>query len=509
MIVERQRYDKPYYPSKETVRFFLWFNSFFKEDNKSAEAHYQLIDHINKRYKYKGIECHRGLAKSTLVGIYQMIYWAFLGKKPGLGEVDYVLYIMDTVSQVASAFEQIIMILEENTELAKHLEVKKSKLGDDPTIYIYNKDLKKTIYFKGRGSGQKIRGTRIAGKRPNVVILDDIENDENVESNDSREKLRNWFFNAVLPAVNPNRFEIIFIGTPLHQDALLINLLESDSWYFIQIPVAEELTEDMILDQHKAKNIISSWSDRFTPSYIRETYLMYKNTNRITGFWQEMMLQITPKENMLFDMSKLRSYSTTDMKDTLNTLTYYISVDLAISEKSSADYTVIAVIGVSENNDWFLVDGFYGRIKPDETINKIFEYVTIYKPYEVILEKVAFQASMKTFIEKEMLARGRFFNLNMITRPTHKNSKLSVIKGLQPIIELGKLWLPDDYIGSFVAELKNEMMMITNEKILAKHDDLIDAVSQLTLVNILTVNSISHNYVDSLTRKSTKNSYIF
>ena len=71
---------------------------------------------------------------------------------------------MDTVAQVGANFEQLIMILEENQELKKHLEIRKSRLGDDPTLYIYNKDLKRLIFFKGRGAGQKMRGTRIMGK---------------------------------------------------------------------------------------------------------------------------------------------------------------------------------------------------------------------------------------------------------------------------------------------------------------------------------------------------------
>jgi predicted phage terminase large subunit-like protein len=506
MIIPRTRYDKEFLPSLETRKFFIWFNLYFKEDNKSAEAHYQMIEHINGKSKYKGIECSRGLAKSTLIGIYQLIYWAFIGKKPGLGKIDYVLYIMDTVTQVAGAFEQIIMILEENDKLGEILEVRKSRLGDDPTIYIYNKSLKHIMYIKGRGSSQKIRGTRIGGKRPNIIILDDIENDENVESKEARDKLRGWFFNAVLPAKDPNRFEIIFIGTPLHQDALLVNLLESDSWKFIQLPVAEELNEKII---KTGEGLISAWDDRFTPEYIREEYEMYKNTNRLTSFWQEMMLLITPKENMLFDVSKIRRYSTTSSQETLKSLTYYISVDLAVSEKDSADYTVIAVIGNNENNDWFLVDGYFGRIKPHITIDKIFEFVAMYKPYEVVLEKVAFQASMKTFIEKEMMKRGKFFNLNMISRPTHKNSKLSVIKSFQPIVELGKFWIPDDYIETFTTELLDEMKMITNEKILARHDDLIDAVSQLTLVNLLSATPINNTDIDALTTSSYSNSYIF
>jgi len=513
-IIARTKYDEDYYPDKETIKFFIWLNTYFDEENKSAESHFQLIDHLFKKYQFKGFECSRGLAKSTLIGIYHLLYIAFLGRKPYFGQVDYVLYIMDTVSQVGANFEQLLIILEENEELKKHLEVKKSRLGDDPTLYIYNKDLKKMIYFKGRGAGQKMRGTRIAGKRPNIILLDDIENDENVESKESREKLKNWFFNAVIPAVNPNRFEIDFIGTPIHQDALLLNLLEGNlekefmeyEFQFIQLPAAEELTEDMILGKDK-RDITSAWSDRFTLKYLKTMYGLYKSQNKLTSFWQEFMLQIAPKENLLYDISKIRTYNYKDLKDTRSSMTYYLTVDLAISEKSTADYTVLTIIGVNDNNDWMLVDGFFGRIKPDETIDKIFEYVVMYRPYEVVIEKVAFQTAMKTFLEREMLIRNLYFSINMIQRPTHKNSKLSVLKGFQPIVNMGKFWVPEDYMQNYVAELKNEMNMITNDKILAKHDDLIDSIAQLTLIKLLIQTPVAQSALNFRTKA--KNPYIF
>ncbi len=514
--IQRTKYNEDYFPSKDTVKFFIWLNTYFDEENRSAESHFQLMDHLFKKNQFKGFECSRGLAKSTLIGIYHLLYIAFLGKKPNFGKVDYVLYIMDTVSQVGANFEQLITILDENVELKKHLVIKKSRLGDDPTLYIWNKDLNRTIYFKGRGAGQKMRGTRIIGKRPNIILLDDIENDENVESVESRKKLKDWFFNAVIPAVNPNKYEIDFIGTPIHQDALLLNLIEGggdDEFFkqfefqFIKLPAAEHLTEAMIKGESD-EPIISAWSDRFTIEYLRTMYGMYKSQDKLTSFWQEFMLQIAPKENLLFDTGKIRKYNIADIKEQLPKLTYYISVDLAISERSTADYTVLVVIGINENNDWFLIDGFMERgIKPDATIDKIFEYVKMYRPYTVILEKVAFQTSMKTFIEKEMLLRGTYFGIDMVSRPQHKNSKLSVIKSFQPIVNMGKFWIPESYLSTLTGELVNEMNLITNDKILARHDDVIDAIAQLTLIPMVT--NIPVGSKSDPVRSNPKNSYLF
>jgi len=94
---------------------------------------------------------------------------------------------------------------------------------------------------------------------------------------------------------------------------------------------------------------------------------------------------------------------------------------------------------------------------------------------------------MKTFLQNEMVKRGRFFNLEMVSRT---KSKLGVFKAFQPIVELGRFWIPEDIVQDFVEELNHEMELITNDSILCKHDDLLDSIAQLTLIDLISVEPI-------------------
>jgi len=503
-IVERSPYNRPYHPKhQDTLEFFAWFNTFFNEENKVAPMHFQMIDHINGKSNRKCLECTRGASKSTLVGVYYLLYCVFKGKKFNHGEINFVIYIMDSVQQVASQIDRLIYTIEENKELNKYLKITKSKLGDDPTIYIYNKLIDREIYIKGRGTGQKIRGVNVRHYRPDWIIMDDIENDESVINKENREKLKNWFQAAVVPAVNPNNYEFTFIGTPLHADSLLLNLIESDDWSTIQLPIAEQYPPEA------GMAVVSCWEDRFTKEYIKSSYESYKGLGKAALWYQEHMLIITPSESLLYNMDNIKRYNSAEMVKNLQGLTYYISVDLAISERDTADYTAIAVIGVNENNHWFLVDGTYGRFKPDDTIDKIFMYVAKYRPYSVVLEKVAFQMAMKTFIYNEQVKRGMFFGVDMINRPNNKNGKLTVLKSFQPIVEMGRFWIPADIMENFTEELVTEMSTITVDKILAKHDDLIDAIAQLTLIDIIASTSIKDEPGLDIMDGEQTNSYLF
>jgi predicted phage terminase large subunit-like protein len=265
------------------------------------------------------------------------------------------------------------------------------------------------------------------------------------------------------------------------------------------LPIAEEYPVE------KGKELISCWPDRFTNEFIEESFQSYKELGKGDLWFQEHMLVIAPSEGLLYNMDNIKRYKSSDMLHNLNQLTFYISVDLAVSERHTADYTAISVIGVNENNHWFLVDGTYGRFKPDDTIDKLFAYVAKYRPYTVVIEKVAFQMAMKTFIQNEMVKRGIFFSIEMVARNTQK---LSVLKGFQPIVELGRFWLPDDIMHDFVEELLNEMRMITNDKVLARHDDLIDSIAQLTLINVIASTPLSSKSDLDIMESST-NPYIF
>jgi hypothetical protein len=93
-IVPHHPYNKPYHPKhKDTLEFFAWFNSFFNEENKVAPMHFQMIDHINGKANRKCLECTRGASKSTLVGVYYLLYCVFKGRKFNHGEINFIIYI--------------------------------------------------------------------------------------------------------------------------------------------------------------------------------------------------------------------------------------------------------------------------------------------------------------------------------------------------------------------------------------------------------------------------------
>src|ERR1700739_2115945 len=90
--------------------------------------------------------------------------------------------------------------LRDNEDLIAEFGIKRF-VSDAKTDIIVECDDEYQFRIIARGSGQKMRGRKWQGKRPGLIVCDDLEDDEQVESLERRGKFRRWFFLALKPAV--------------------------------------------------------------------------------------------------------------------------------------------------------------------------------------------------------------------------------------------------------------------------------------------------------------------
>ena len=84
---------------------------------------------------------------------------------------------------------------------------------------------------QGLGALKRLRGLRHGPHRPDLVVLDDIENDENVRSPEQRDKRETWIDKAVMNVgAADGSLDILYIGTVLHYDSVLARKLANPLW---------------------------------------------------------------------------------------------------------------------------------------------------------------------------------------------------------------------------------------------------------------------------------------
>lgn len=92
--------DPKYVPSDfalEFVTFIKLVNGEQGEENKTPLVHYHMLDTLTQGGRRVINLCHRGIAKTTLMGEYLFLYLATYGELPGLGPVDIAMYVSDSI----------------------------------------------------------------------------------------------------------------------------------------------------------------------------------------------------------------------------------------------------------------------------------------------------------------------------------------------------------------------------------------------------------------------------
>jgi predicted phage terminase large subunit-like protein len=185
---------------------------------------------------FVNVSAPRGNAKSTL-GTQLFTLWCVV-----TGRKWFIPIVMDSIDQAAPMLESIKVELESNPRLAMDFP-EACGVGRVWNVgVILTKNGRKVQAF---GSGKKMRGLRHGAHRPDLVMLDDIENDENVRSKDQRDKLEAWLTKVVIPLGPPDgTMDIVYLNTILHYDS-----------------VANRTHAKPLWKRHKFKAVIK-WPDR-------------------------------------------------------------------------------------------------------------------------------------------------------------------------------------------------------------------------------------------------------
>lgn len=97
------------------VNFIKLVNGDEGEENKTPIVHYYMLDTVIKSNRIANM-CHRGVAKTTLLGEYLILYLAVYGEMPIVGKVDLGLYVSDSIENGVKNMRKNLEYRWENSE---------------------------------------------------------------------------------------------------------------------------------------------------------------------------------------------------------------------------------------------------------------------------------------------------------------------------------------------------------------------------------------------------------
>lgn len=370
-------------------------------------------------------------------------------------EKSFVLLVSDTESQAAEFLGDIKAELVENTALKKTFGIKKILKDTETNIVVQFKD-GEMFRIVAKGSMQKVRGLKWRGKRPDLIVGDDLENDEIVMNAERREKFRRWFFNALVPC-GSDTCSIRIVGTILHLDSLLNRLMSNKKWRTRLYEACDENFENLL------------WSEKFSEKRLRDIYEDFAEDGNTEGFSQEYRNHPVDIKTLFFKKDYFLDFPRDkEGVSQLPNLEYFAGADFAVSEKEKADFTVFVVVGVCPEGKLYIVD--VRRFKGPDHVDELIATQKMWDINMWMFESGQISKSIEPLLITEMRRKRTILNYDTHTPTQSKTARARSIQGYHKSgfisYDKEKEWWPP-----FEAELS----MVADSGPRGRHDDQFDA----------------------------------
>lgn len=444
----------PHYFMRKSPKFHeeldeIWGNGVLKGCNPYKEA-----KEISKKNGCRrAIEAPRGHAKSTTFTFKDTIHAALYEYK------HYVIILSDSSDQAEGFLADIKTEMEENAEIREDFGNQQGQKVWKTSVIL----LKNGVKIEAIGSGKKIRGRRHKQYRPDLLVLDDIENDENVNTPEQRKKLENWFYKAVSKA-GDTYTDIVYIGTLLHYDSLLAkvaanpeyiavkyqgvisfsnNEADWDAWERIYTDLSNPNRQQdarEFFETNREEMLLGTevlWEDKL--SYY--DLMIIRISEGEASFNSEIQNNPVDPDNCTFMEEWLDFYDEEKPDFSQPEFLLFGANDPSLGKNKKSDTSAIIVVAINTRTGYMYVHiASIEKRKPDAIITDIIEKsrklkIDFNKSYTKFgVETVQFQHFFKDILAKESAAGGEYLPIEEINSLENKDIR---IKSLQPYIKNG------------------------------------------------------------------------
>jgi predicted phage terminase large subunit-like protein len=304
-------------------------------------------------------------------------------------------------------------------------------------------------------------GGSATGRGANLLLIDDpVKDREEAESELQRQKVKDWYTSVAYTRLMPNG-AIVIIQTRWHEDDLsgwLLSEHKHEGWEVLSLPAINDQEEALWPEAYPLERL----------EQIRETVgprdweALYQQRPRAAGGAE-------------FKRNWIQHYTSKPMN-----MTTVLLVDPATGKRENNDFTSMWVIGLGEDQNYYVLDMVRDRLNLTERSEMVFRLHRKWKPIEVRYERYGMMADIE-YMRQEMDRKSYRFVVREVGGATKKEDR---IRRLIPLFESNRVWMPvrhdyTDYQGK-EHELVGEF--IEQEYLsfpVGRHDDMLDALSRI------------------------------
>lgn len=451
----------------------------FNEPVPTPEVHREWWNLCCSKNRFVAIAAPRGFAKSTAIThSYTLAATLFRERK-------FVVLVSDTETQAIMFLADLKNELATNEKIQELFLIKRDREGrvefakETETDIIVELEDGYQFRIIARGAGQRVRGIKWGSRRPDLIVGDDLENDEIVLNSDRRDKFKRWFYGALLPIRSDNGI-VRVVGTILHMDSLLENLMPGRQLAAVQKQkqlIIEPLKE-YTLYRLPWKSIRYRAHDKDWKTYLWEEK---RDEGELRRIRQDYVAQGIPEVyaqeylnvplDETFAYFRKNDFLPMTPDDRLKKKNFFIAMDLAISEDERADYTVAVVGGMDDAGYLHIVDVIRDRIDGRQIVDLIIHLQNHYKAIFFGVEEEQIKRSIWAFLKESMILSQSFPSFQPLKNMG--KDKMTRARSIQGRIRAHTVKF--DKEANWYQDFEDELCRFPRDK----HDDQVDAFAWL------------------------------
>lgn len=448
----------------------VFAKTFFPEEVESdfSVLHDDIFRVIDTQESHKkAIAAPRGLGKTTIARIRACKAILFR-------ETNFIIYLSNSESSAVASTEHIKRMLQANNLIKKLFgNIKFSQEGMKDSFSKQSWVAYGDVFVLPRGSGQQVRGQNWMGYRPGLVIIDDLETLESVQSEDQRKKLKTWFYADLMKTESKygDHAELLYIDTIKHEDALLQNLIDASDWQSITLSICDDK--------------FNSYDPNYmTTEEIKVDYEAHREAGETDLFYMEYMNIPISLEDAVFKDSYFKYFTEdfTHLKivasegaieriDIKELITVVICDPARTVKMQSAESSVVTISVHRSSRKIFVRDVFSGKVKPDQLYDEMFDAVTRHNAMMLAVEVTGLCEFISQPIQQEMRIRGKFPQYIELNAKGKKELRVAT---LAPHYRLGYMY----HNKANCQVLENQLHWFPRSKLW----DVMDALSYITKI---------------------------
>lgn len=396
----------------------------------------------------------RDHAKTTLSKLAVVWYFLFTNHR-------FCVYLSNTNTIAKNACKDIMGYFNSPNFIATYGRIKVIKESETDSLWIFEITMRdgrvKKCILRAVGAGQQMRGINIDNQRPDIAVVDDVEDNENTDSEVLQKKLDKWIFGPFIKAL-ARRKKIIWLGNMLQKTSLLARLSQRPNWNPV---VFGALVKDAVTGA-----LTPLWPERWSMEELIEDFQEYREMGLVETWMCEMMNM--PGHGVDGFTQEQLNFAPVPGPDEI--LASWLVLDPAFGENASNDDSSITVHVLPRDGPAMIVDHRTGKFREHELFDQMMSLARTWNAWVWGIEAVAAQRVLIPFFQILLASQLMNHNVEMVPLMAGKGDpKVARIKSWVALMAKGEYAV---YEGA--VEITTQLLNY-NMKKKSNRDDLIDS----------------------------------